>query len=33
MNGLDVDVKAYPINRNYDAIYTFKIPNPVNFIS
>ena len=32
MNGLDVKVKAYPINRNYDAIYTVKIPNPLNFI-
>ena len=25
-------MRKYPINRNYDAIYTIKIPNLVNFI-
>lgn len=26
----DIRFKNYPINRNYDSIYTLKLPNPGN---
>lgn len=32
MTGVEMKVRKYPINRDYDSIYTVKIPNPTNFI-
>lgn len=29
---MQIEMKKYPLNRDYDAIYTIKIPNPQKYI-